>query len=206
MVTSCGWLLAQNSDRSESGEHDLSLHCQHAPEDCEDENAINDIASTTEFDHSNHNVIQETPSEPGQDMFGALSEINIIIEESEVSWGNVDMDLLWEHLRDMDALMSGVSVSKTTLENGLSMEISGEGAAKRAMDNMLPAHSAFLGTVRKDWDIDLSEVGSDYLLVVTSNIPVEVERIQALGFSGFMVQDNHHATHHLGLALGEQVH
>ena len=201
-----GLLRAQNSGDVSMEEHDLSLHCQHFPADCEDETQTNGITNTLEDDHTHSADIEGYPLEPGQGMFGAISEINKLIEENGVSWANIDMDVLWDHLRDMDALMSGVTVNKTKLENGLLMEVSGTGAAKTAMDNMLPAHSAFLTSVREDWDIELSEDGSNYQLVVTSKIPSEAQRIQALGFSGFMVQDDHHASHHLGLALGDQVH
>lgn len=178
---------------------DISLHCQHFPADCEGDAENSD-------DHSHSNEASGTLLEPGQGMFGALSEINTVLEQGNTSWANVDMDRLWKHLRDMDALMTGVTVIKTSLPDGLQMLVSGEGSAKRAMDNMLPAHSSFLRSVRPDWVIQIERDESNYILTVTSSDPVEARRIQALGFSGFMVQDDHHASHHLSLALGEVVH
>ncbi len=195
-------LLASNlafaQDNPSAEAHDQSQHCQHFPDDCE----------SNDHDHSaNNDTPMPTPQESGQAIFGALSEVNKLIEENEmINWATVDIDALWEHLQDMNALMTGVNVDKVSLANGLKMRISGTGAAKKAMDNMLPAHSTFLKGVRPDWNINLSSDGSDYVLVVTSAIASEIQRIKALGFSGFMVQDDHHAAHHLSLALGEEVH
>ena len=192
----------QSKDDTNHDNMDMSLHCQHFPADCEGDEGDTENSD----DHSHSNEASETLLEPGQGMFGALSEINTQLEQGNTSWANVDMDRLWEHLRDMDALMTGVTVTKTNLPDGLQMLMSGEGSAKRAMDNMLPAHSSFLRSARPDWDIQIEQAENDYILTVTSSNPVEAQRIQALGFSGFMVQDDHHASHHLGLALGEVVH
>ena len=182
----------------------MLLHCQHFPDDCEGEparRALPEEDAEAAWTSLFHDV-----REPGQDMFGALSEINRLIEDSGLGWDNVDMDVLWEHLRDMDALMTGAQVVKSTLPDGLHMRISGTGGTKRAMDNMLPAHATFLRSVRPAWTISIEDFGASYEITVTSTDPDEALRIQALGFSGFMVQDDHHASHHLGLALGRIVH
>lgn len=194
--------ISPSKAETNHGNMDMSLHCQHFPADCEDNAAPVEGGN----DHSHSSETSEMLLEPGQGMFGALSEINSQLEQGDTSWVNVDMDRLWEHLRDMDALMTGVTVTKTNLPDGLRMLVSGEGSAQRAMDNMLPAHSSFLRSVRPDWDIQIEQAESDYILTVTSSDAAEAQRIQALGFSGFMVQDDHHASHHLGLALGEVIH
>lgn len=195
-----GVLFAQNEDDT----HEQSLHCQHVPEDCE--TSVERITSGSSS-IAKHSIEIETPiSEPGQGMFGALSEINSVLEASNTDWSSVDMDGLWDHLRDMDALMTGTIVEKTLLDNGIKMKVSGTGSSKKAMDNMLPTHADFLRSVRPNWEILLSTVGESYEVIVTSDLESETIRIQALGFSGFMVQDDHHASHHYGLAVGSQVH
>ena len=190
-----------------SSDHNPSLHCQHFPQDCAKDEAVEkksdaEGAMSSEMDMAEMGM----PLAPGQDMFGAISEINGIIEQSGMPWTDVDLDALWEHLRDMDALMTDAVVEKTELENGLSMTVSGEGAAARAVENMIPAHTTFLRSVRPDWTIELEGNNSRYEVTVTASSASEIERIKALGFSGFMVQDDHHATHHLGIASGEVVH
>lgn len=182
----------------------MLLHCQHFPKDCEEEPARS--ALPKEDAESASTSLSYDISEPGQDMFGALSEVNKLIEDSGRGWDSVDLDVLWEHLRDMDALMTGAQVVKAALPDGLHMRISGTGDTKRAMDNMLPAHATFLRSVRPAWTISIEDFGDSYEITVTSTDPDEALRIQALGFSGFMVQDDHHASHHLGLALGKIVH
>ena len=184
--------------------HKSSLHCQHFPQNCAKEEtgaekSKVDIATSAPMEMA-------MPLAPGQDMFGAISEINGIIEQSAMEWTDVDLDALWEHLRDMDALMIGAVVEKTELENGLSMIVSGEGAAARAVENMIPAHATFLRSVQPDWAIELEGENARYEVIVTASNATEIDRIKALGFSGFMVQDDHHATHHLGIASGEVAH
>lgn len=205
VFTSLAFATSGSGEKANHSNMDISLHCQHSPSDCEDTAAS---AEGSGHSHSTgtSNTLLKPGKEPGQGMFGAMSEINAMLEKSDTSWENVDIDRLWEHLRDMDALMTDVTVTKTNLPDGVRMLVSGEGSAKRAMDNMLPTHSSFLRSVRPEWDIQIEQVENDYLLTVTASNLVEAQRIRALGFSGFMVQDDHHAAHHLGLALGETVH
>ncbi|MBB5721413.1 hypothetical protein FHS72_001025 [Loktanella ponticola] len=184
---------------------DAALHCTHFPKDCETADESADADTMTD-DHVAMTQTAAGPIEPGQGMFGAISEISTIIENSGADWDKVDLDALWEHLKDMDALMTYAKVEKTELDNGLNMIITGEGPARRAVNNMIPAHSEFLKAVRPDWAIDFSNEGDTYTVVVTSDDPLEVAKIQALGFSGFMVQDDHHAAHHLGIGVGTTEH
>ena len=193
-------LLANES----ASDRNPSLHCQHLPQDCAKEEAGAEKSEV--YTVTPAPMEMAMPLAPGQDMFGAISEINGIIEQSGMAWTDVDLDALWEHLRDMDALMIGAVVEKTELENGLSMIVSGEGAAARAVENMIPAHATFLRSVRPDWTIELEGGNARYEVVVTASNATEIERIKALGFSGFMVQDDHHATHHFDIASGEVVH
>lgn len=188
MIGGASTIMAQSADHASMTGHD-SAHI-----------SVADRASVAKM------PTETMPVEAGQGMFGALSEINVLIEERGQDWDGVDMDALWAHLRDMDALMTGTDVAKTELPNGLQMRVSGTGQAKRAMDNMLPAHANFLHSVRPNWKIEVAQIDEDYRLKITSADPKEVRRIQALGFAGFMVQDDHHSSHHFALALGQNVH
>lgn len=146
------------------------------------------------------------PRASGQGAFGALSEAVRFIERENVDWRDVDVDALWMHLQNMNALMLHTDVEKQKLANGLVMEVTGGDNAAAAMDEMIPAHCTFLATKRPDWDISFQKIETGYVIRVTSDLMNEVEKIQALGFAGFMVQDDHHAQHHLRIASGKQVH
>jgi|DEB0MinimDraft_6_1074348.scaffolds.fasta_scaffold55226_1 hypothetical protein len=194
-----------SAQTSSEGHGNAALHCQHFPADCEE--TKNESKDTKEHeDHESGGGAFASPLEPGQGMFGAISEVNTIIEESGADWTKVDLDALWEHLKDMDALMTFAKVEKSELDDGLKMLVTGEGAADRAVRNMIPAHSQFLKNVRPAWEISVSGEGASYEVVVTSSDPSEAQKIKALGFAGFMFQDDHHASHHLGIAVGDQVH
>ena len=146
------------------------------------------------------------PQESGQSAFGALSEIIGIIERKKFDWAQVDMDALWAHLQDMNSLMMYTSVEKHELPHGLVMNVTGGKNADRAMDAMIPTHSNFLEVVRPKWDISFQKIQGGYSIRVLSDDEYETAKIKALGFSGFMVQDDHHASHHLKISTGQSAH
>ncbi|KAK3584291.1 hypothetical protein CHS0354_035372 [Potamilus streckersoni] len=190
-----GAVSAQSKPAKPNDNHDMSMHCQHVPADCEDSKVNLSVSGNADAD---------ALKEPGESIFGTLSEINQTLEQKEYDWSKIDMDALWEHLRDMNALMTQTTVVKTKLKNGLRMTVkSSTPDGKRAVNNMIPAHSAFLSGVRKLWKINYSKEAGGYTITVTSDTPSEIIKIQALGFSGFMIQDDHHRFHHFGLATGE---
>ncbi len=142
----------------------------------------------------------------GQSAFGALSQVAKMIEHKKIEWAQVDMDALWDHLKDMDALMTHTSVAKQALPNGLLMFVTGGENAARAMREMIPAHVQFLQTARPKWTISVNQIENGYSIQVTSDETDEVVKIKALGFSGFMIQDNHHASHHFNIASGKSAY
>ncbi len=181
---------------------DISLHCQHFPLNCLQE----DVGELLQQKQMAEKPLPWTPHESGQSIFGAISEINEIAEREDINWANVDMDALWEHLKDMNSLMIYTSVEKQELSNGLVMNVTGDEKSTRAMDEMIPAHSNFLMSVRPNWDISFRKIEKGYSIRVVSEDNNETLKIKALGFSGFMVQNDHHGAHHLGIALGQHVH
>ena len=165
-----------------------------------------ELYRSTSHEQMEEKTLHTKPKEPGQSAFGALSEIAVIIEQEKVDWGLVDMDALWEHLKDMNSLMVNVKVEKEELLNGLLMNVTSNADSVRAIDNMIPAHSTFLMAVRPKWNISFGKIKDGYFIRVLSDEDNEIAKIKALGFSGFMVQDNHHAAHHLTIASGKPAH
>lgn len=191
----------EHLSKGKGGKHDANLHCTHFPQDCKE---------NTAHDKHNHKMSLpkdwELPLEPGDSIFGAISEVNKIIEANSDNWENIDLDSLWEHLRDMNTLMNFSEVNKKELDDGLIMEILGGENASRAVNNMIPTHAEFLKPLRPLWDINYKKIKGGFEVKITSKNTQEASKIKALGFSGFMVQDDHHSSHHLGIALGENVH
>ncbi|MBJ7539908.1 hypothetical protein [Marinomonas transparens] len=193
-----GFSFIINASSEDSTKHDATLHCTHFPSDCK-----KSIKSTVE---SQYQQKIPSPTEPGQSIFGAIAEVNKLLEEGNVDWNSVDLDALMEHLKDMDNLMTNTMVRKNELPNGLTINVSNSGNGQRAMDNMIPAHASFLQNVRPNWTIKYEKEKSNYIITVTSEIQKEAIKIKGLGFAGFMVQDDHHASHHMSLALKKMVH
>ncbi len=176
----------QDSGKYHSGEHSSGKH---------------DSGKYHSGEHASG--FRNKPRSSGKSTFGTLSQVAKMIERKKIAWVQVDMDALWEHLKDMDALMTHTNVAKQDLPNGLLMFVTGGENAARAMREMIPAHAAFLLTARPKWTISVEEIESGYSIQVVSDDAAEVVRIKALGFSGFMVQGNHHASHHLNIASGK---
>lgn len=192
------------ADTSKTDHSDISLHCQYFPSDCLPEQE--DEGKSSQYEQMTEGFSRPVLLEQAQSIFGSISEISKVIERENIDWDRVNIDVLWEHLKDMNALMINTNVKKRKLSNGLLMNVTGDENATRAMDEMIPAHSKFLRDVRPEWDITFKKVERGYSIRVTSDNSYESSKIKALGFSGFMVQDDHHAAHHFSIALGKNVH
>jgi hypothetical protein len=146
------------------------------------------------------------PQAPGQDMFGAISEIVRILEDDpETDWSRVDIGALRRHLLDMDALFKQADVIEENIANGLRMRIARSGPGGEAAGRMVPAHAPFL-KAETGW-MSAVEVGdTEIVWIVTAASDAEVTKIRALGFFGLMATGGHHQRHHLAIARGESMY
>jgi len=143
------------------------------------------------------------PQEGGQATFAALIEIVSMLEQdAETDWSNVDIDGLRSHLLDMNHLILDTEAMTSFLgDNQIRFEIRGTAASIPSIHRMVPAHSRFIEQSR-GWTIqpELNDDGATLTIIVEDT--TSLNRLDALGFYGFMSLDSHHQAHHYQMAIG----
>lgn len=144
------------------------------------------------------------PSRPGQAAFGAIQEIVRILEaDPDTNWSKVRIDLLREHLIDMDELTLNAQADERDVPGGLEVTVEGEGRTVDAIQRMVPTHARMTLDQVEPWTTTVEATANGTILTVVSEDPDEVAHIQGLGFLGLMATGADHPTHHLMLARGE---
>ena len=163
------------------------------------------MAENHQMSHTD-GAFERKPVMPGQDAFGAVQEIVGILEQDRsTDWARVDIGGLRAHLVDMNRLIMDVSVIERPVEGGLDVWVSGSGATRQAIRNMVPAHAPMIDSLN-GWKVKAELTAQGARLTVTSQDAREIDHIRGLGFFGLMVTGSHHQSHHLSLARGENVH
>jgi hypothetical protein len=146
------------------------------------------------------------PALPGQDAFGAIQEIVMILEaDPNTDWSKVNLSALREHLLDMNLLALNAVVNEKELPDGLMMSVSGSGRSLQAIQRMVTAHQSFINGMN-GWRVSVESTADGVKLTATASDAAQVKRIKGLGFFGLMVTGGHHQQHHLALARGGGMH
>lgn len=152
--------------------------------------------------HSQHDITTGQPKEAGQAAFAAIAEIvAMLTDDPDTDWSKVDINRLREHLVDMNALTINAEVESIQASTAVEFTISGTGVTLRAIQAMVPAHAKELAKT-PGWHVAAAKTDTGATLVVGSDYPTELTKINALGFFGLMATGAHHQPHHLGMASG----
>lgn len=144
------------------------------------------------------------PSSPGQSAFGAIQEIIQILEDDPATnWSKVRIDLLREHLIDMDELTLNAQAVHREVPGGVEITVEGQGRTVEAIQRMVPTHARMTLDEIEPWTTTVEQTANGANLTVVSDDPDEVAHIRGLGFLGLMATGADHPTHHLMLARGE---
>ena len=150
----------------------------------------------------------ETTGQPvmsGQEAFGTIQEIVRILEvDPKTDWSKVNISALREHLIDMDEVTMRASARERDLDNGIEIDVTGEGRTLDGIKRMVPAHVRELSQL--GWNAKTEDLSNGVKLTVTSTDAREITKLKALGFMGIMVQGAHHQQHHLMMAKSEFNH
>jgi hypothetical protein len=146
------------------------------------------------------------PTSPGQDAFGAITEIVRILDaDPQTDWSRVDLERLRQHLIDMNEVVLRAEVKANPVPGGLVMEVTGASRTESAIRAMVVPHAAELdqmpGLAAKTEPIP----GGVRLTVAARNAEdaKAVARVRGLGFIGLLTLGAHHQPHHLAMARGE---
>jgi hypothetical protein len=72
------------------------------------------------------------PALPGQDAFGAMSEIVRILDaDPQTDWNQVDLERLRQHLIDMNEVVLRAEVRTSPVPGGLVMDVTGAGRTEK---------------------------------------------------------------------------
>jgi hypothetical protein len=146
------------------------------------------------------------PVLPGQDAFGAIQEIVQILEaDPNTDWSKVDLEVLRQHLIDMNEVTLKAEVAATSIEGGLEIAVTGSGRTLSAIQRMVPAHAREIDGLH-GWTVKASSLPNGELLTVTATNAEEVQHVRGLGFIGILASGSHHQPHHLMMAKNEFSH
>jgi len=151
-------------------------------------------------------IANSTPTQPGQDAFGAIQEIiNMLEADPDTDWSKVDISKLRSHLVDMNRMVMGTQVARKNIEGGLEFIVTGSAQTLQSIHNMLPAHAPMINGLN-DWSARVKVTANGAILTVTAKSDKEILHIRGLGFYGLLASGSHHQAHHISLARGVNVH
>lgn len=168
------------------------------------------VSAASEMDHGAHDhqpssvghQLMGQPTEPGQGAFAAIAEIvELLNNDPETNWSKVSISALREHLVDMSNLTLNATVVQSSENQAITFEVTGKGRTLRAIQSMVPAHSAELDK-STDWSVSANINEQGAVMRVATHDEAEREKIRALGFFGIMATGGHHQAHHLLMSKG----
>ncbi len=148
----------------------------------------------------------EMPQEPGQSAFAAIQEVvALLVADPATDWSKVDISALRAHLIDMNNVTLHAKVEAAPVDNGYRFTLTGTGDVRDSIQRMVTAHAATMNGVG-GFTYAAEEIPDGAVLTVTVADPVDLEKLQALGFIGVMSLGAHHQAHHLAIASGMSPH
>jgi hypothetical protein len=162
-----------------------------------------------QMDHAQHAAqlaAQATaPGAPSQAAFATISEIvRKLKADPATDWSKVNIEALRQHLIDMDDVVMRSQVKQSSVEGGVSLDVTGAGKVGAAIRRMGASHAHALSE-EGQYVATATEIPDGIRLVVTAKNPRDaraIAMIRGLGFAGLMTEGDHHAAHHMEMARG----
>jgi hypothetical protein len=139
------------------------------------------------------------PTQSGHAAFGAVQEIVQILDaDPDTDWSKVNLAALREHFINMDEVMLRATLKEESIDNGLSVEVSGTHRTLAAIRRIVPALAEALSKFPR-WNARAETVANGVIHTVTSTDSKQRTHIRALGFIGLLASGSHHGAHHVAL-------
>lgn len=153
-----------------------------------------------------HQADTWVPQEGGQAAFATIQEIVAHLEaDPRTDWSKVDIELLRQHLIDMDNVTLQARSRSVDVPKGVRFLITGKGGVVGSIRRMAFAHAETMNGIG-GWNYAAAKIAEGAALTVTVSDPRDVAEVKALGFIGVLAKGNHHQMHHLMMATGRMVH
>jgi hypothetical protein len=153
--------------------------------------------------HAMPGMKESLPTQPGQDIFGAVQEIvGMLQADPATDWSKVNLDALREHLIDMDEVALHANAAVERIDGGIRIAVTGTGRTLAAIQRMLPEHAREMNGAN-GWAMQAEPRPDGVTLTVTSADAKQTAIIRGLGFIGVMASGGHHQMHHIMMAKGQ---
>lgn len=158
-----------------------------------------------------------TPTRAGQEAFATLAEVvRILSADPKTDWSRVNLEVLRQHLIDMDDVTMRAAVTPQTIDGGVVFAVTGTGRTRDAIRRMAIAHGMTVTPADGfTWSAREIPEGAEVTVRVRASADTRadaradaraVARLRALGFHGLLTLGDHHVQHHIGLAEGTMRH
>ncbi|GJM13383.1 MAG: hypothetical protein DHS20C12_17860 [Pseudohongiella sp.] len=149
-------------------------------------------------------TMQGSANNSGQGAFDLIKQVvNQLESNPDTDWSKVNIELLRQHLVDMNQLTLYAEVEASEVEGGSRYIVTGDGITRDAIKRMVPMHAAQIQTELSGWETSTEDRRDGIVLIVSSDDPATTAKIRGLGFMGFMVLGEHHTDHHISMATGQ---
>lgn len=162
---------------------------------------------------SAQSATRPTPTRSGQEAFATLAEVvRILSADPKTDWAKVNLELLRQHLIDMDDVTMRSTVQQAPIAGGVVFSVTGTGRTREAIRRMAMAHGMTITpTDGFTWSAREIPEGAEVTVRVRAIAGAQagaraVARLRALGFHGLLTLGDHHVLHHIGLADGSMKH
>ena len=164
------------------------------------------LAAEKTHDHGAMMTGSGMPEETGQATFAAIQEIVAMLDANPATdWAKVDIEVLRQHLIDMNNVTLGAAVGTAEVEGGIRFSVSGEGSVRESVRRMVMAHAATMTGI-DGWKFVAATSDTGATLTVSPPDQASMVKLRALGFIGVMTRGMHHQQHHWMLATGMDPH
>jgi len=151
-----------------------------------------------------HANLHSNDSNSGQSAFDLIKQVVEQLQANpDTDWAKVNIDVLRQHLVDMNQVTLYAEVESSTVDGGARYVITGDGITRDAIKRMVPMHATQIQTELAGWNTATQTRRDGVVLTVTSDDAATTAKIRALGFMGFMVVGDHHTDHHIMMATGQ---
>lgn len=140
-------------------------------------------------------------SEPGQSAFVAIAEVVATLEaDPNTDWSKVNIDILRQHLQDMDRVTIDSIAVAEEVEGGMRFTVTGSDIVAPSIERMVLGHASIMdGVDGWAYNGEIVANGAEMTVLVPE---ADLAKLKGIGFYGLLAAGPHHQPHHWAMANG----